>query len=192
MTHLLASKLEAITTSFSASAPAAVFQTLSESVVDAQAKFADQSGVTKIGEAFPAFNLPDATGTPVSSTKLLTKGPLLITFYRGNWCPYCNLALHGLQQRLGDIQAQGVQLVAISPELPDSSLSTQEKNELKFPVLSDEGNKLSRELGIVWKMPENVRPIFQQFGHVSCGKIFVSDCFADNPVFSGSAETEWG
>lgn len=133
----LASKLEGITTTFNAQVPATVSKTYEDEIESAKATFIDQSGVIRVGAKFPDFTLPDATGTPVSSAKLLNKGPLLITFYRGNWCPYCNVTLHKLQERLGDIQARGVELVAISPELPDSSLTTQEKNELSFPVLSD-------------------------------------------------------
>jgi peroxiredoxin len=163
----LASKLELVTVDFNAQVPAAVSETLGEVVKDAETRFAAPIDVIKVGEAFPSFTLPNAVGTPVSSAELLANGPLLVTFYRGNWCPYCNLALHGLQERLQEIQAQGVQLVAISPELPDSTLSTQEKNELQFPVLSDVGNKLARKLRIVWKQPDSLKPLFQQFGIVS-------------------------
>ena len=92
-----------------------------------------------VGQAFPEFSLPDATGKQVSLKELLAKGPLLISFYRGGWCPYCNLALKALEESLPAIKAKGVTLVAISPELPNQSLTTQEKNELQFPVLSDGG-----------------------------------------------------
>ncbi|KAJ4358652.1 uncharacterized protein N0V89_003236 [Didymosphaeria variabile] len=164
MTTTLASKLEAATADFYAKAPPGVPETLMAAIEDAKDKFAVPVKVIKVGETFPSFTLPNATGTPVSSASLLANGPLLVTFYRGNWCPYCNLALHGLQERLDEFKTQGVQLVAISPELPDASLSTQEKNELQFPVLSDEGNKLARELGIVWKQPDSMKPIFEKFG----------------------------
>lgn len=163
----LSSKLEAAAAEFHAKVPAAVSEIVNGAVEDAKKKFAGPVDVIKAGEAFPSFTLPNAVGTPVSSSELLTKGPLLVTFYRGNWCPFCNIALHGLQERLDEIEAHGVQLVAISPELPDSSLSTQEKNGLRFPVLSDEGNKLARELGIVWKQPDNLKAMLQQSGVVS-------------------------
>ena len=92
-----------------------------------------------VGQAFPEFSLPDATGKQVSLKELLAKGPLLISFYRGGWCPYCNLALKALEASLSAVKAKGVTLVAISPELPNQSLTTQEKNELQFPVLSTWG-----------------------------------------------------
>lgn len=116
------------------------------------------------GTKLPAFTLRDATGKDISSSDLLEKGPLLITFYRGEWCPFCNLALRAFQQRLDEIQAKGATFVAISPELPDTSLTTAEKNELQFPVLSDVGNEYARKLGIVWKQPDSLRQVFTTFG----------------------------
>jgi peroxiredoxin len=125
----------------------------------------DPDATIQVGDKLPAFNLTDALGTSVSSTSLLCKGPILITFYRGEWCPFCNLALASLQKHLAEFQAKGVTLVAITPELPNNALSATEKHSLKFSVLSDVGNKFARELGIVWKMPEYLRPIFKKFGH---------------------------
>jgi peroxiredoxin len=100
----------------------------------------------------------------VSSTGLLAQGPLLITFYRGEWCPFCNVALSGLQKHAEAFRAKGVTLVAISPELPNTSLTTVEKNALQFPVLSDVRNEYARKLGIVWEMPVYLKPIFKNFG----------------------------
>jgi peroxiredoxin len=88
-----------------------------------------------------------------------------ITFYRGGWCPYCNLALRSFQKNLAAIQAAGVTLVAISPEVPDAALTTAEKHELAFPVLSDLGNAFARRLGLVWKQPDAMRPVFAGLGH---------------------------
>src|SRR5260370_24870290 len=93
-----------------------------------------------LGETMPRIELPDATGRMVDCGRLLDRGPLVVSFYRGGWCPYCNLELRGLQARLGDLRALGASIVAISPELPDRSLSTAQKNRLEFPVLSDRGN----------------------------------------------------
>lgn len=136
---------------------------LGESIADAQSSFKPDNTI-KVGDVIPEFELSDATGKPVKSADLLANGPVLITFYRGEWCPYCNLAMASLQGRLDDFKAKGVTLVGISPELPNNTLSFVEKNELKFPVLSDVGNGLARKLGLVWKMPEYMRPVFQQFG----------------------------
>jgi peroxiredoxin len=124
-----------------------------------------KESIIHVGDTLPSFDLTDAVGKPVSSADLLAKGPILITFYRGSWCPFCNLALKALQKHLDEFQAKGVSLVAISPELPDTALSTMEKNELKFQVLSDVGHKYARQLGIVWQMPDNLRPVFEKLGH---------------------------
>jgi len=163
----LAPQLEAIYTNFAETVPASIKDTIDNTRIYAESKFANPVDVIKVGDRLPSFTLPSATGSPVSSTELLAKSPLLITFYRGGWCPFCNLALHALQQKLDDIRAAGVELVAITPELPDSSLSTKEKNDLKFTVLSDQGNKYARQLGIVWKQLDEMGPLFKQFGHVS-------------------------
>ncbi|CAM1506040.1 Fc.00g056810.m01.CDS01 [Cosmosporella sp. VM-42] len=125
----------------------------------------NHNAVIREGDALPEFKLPNALGQNVSSKELLAKGPVLITFYRGTWCPFCNIALAHLQKHLLEFSAKGVTLVAISPELPDTSLSETEKRGLTFSVLSDVGNGLARKLGIVWKQPDSLRPVFETFGH---------------------------
>ena len=116
------------------------------------------------GNKFPNFSLPNAVGEEVTLESLLNKGTLVISFYRGGWCPYCNMELRALQQTLPKIEAKGATLVAISPETPDNSLSTQEKNDLSFAVLSDVGNVLAKQLGLVFTLPESLRPIYRSFG----------------------------
>lgn len=124
----------------------------------------DKSRVIKPGETLPSFSLPDATGQEVSSSTLLAQSSLLITFYRGGWCPYCNLSLAALQKHVAEYKARGVDFIAVSPELPDISLSTTEKLDLKFPVLSDIGLRYARKLGIVFKQDEAVREPFATVG----------------------------
>lgn len=162
----LAPQLESVTKNFAANAPEAVQKIINAARLEAISKFSTPPSTIQVNSPFPAFNLPNASGTLVSSETLLAKGPLLVTFYRGSWCPYCNLALRGLQLRLDEIRANGVDLVAISPMIPDESLSMQEKNELKFEVLSDIGNKLAEKLGILWIQPEETKEVHRQFGHV--------------------------
>lgn len=85
---------------------------------------------------------------------LLEKGPVVVTFYRGSWCPYCNLQLKALQARIGDIHALGAQLVAISPQVPDGSMTKNEMNEIDFFVLSDQDAKVASQYGVAWEVPE--------------------------------------
>lgn len=116
------------------------------------------------GDKIPEFTLPDATGNSIAISDLLAKGKVVLSFYRGGWCPYCNLELRALQGILSDIQATGASLVAVSPQTPDHSLSTKEKNELAFPVLSDEENVVAKELGLVFQLPEPLQEVYDGFG----------------------------
>jgi peroxiredoxin len=116
------------------------------------------------GQTMPDFELPDATGEIVRSVDLRSQGPLLITFYRGSWCPFCNLALRALQERNAEIKTRGVTLLAISPQTPDHSLTLQEKHSLQFPVLSDEGNRVARQFGIVFALDPGLKTVQEQFG----------------------------
>jgi peroxiredoxin len=124
-------------------------------------KIAEQS--LSQGQKVPHFTLPNTAGKEITLDSLLAKGALVIVFYRGGWCPYCNLELRALQQALPEIEAKGATLIAISPETPDSSLTTQEKNELSFEVLSDRGNLLAKQFGLVFTLPEALRPIYSNF-----------------------------
>jgi|tagenome__1003787_1003787.scaffolds.fasta_scaffold20436415_2 peroxiredoxin len=105
-----------------------------------------------VGEAAPDFGLPDARGVTVTLADLRDDGPVVLVFYRGAWCPYCNLQLRAFQAALADIHAAGAALVAISPQTPDNSLTLAEQAELKFPVLSDVGNAVARSYGLVFAL----------------------------------------
>ena len=116
------------------------------------------------GSAAPDFSLPNANGDPVASEALWGDGPAVVSFYRGGWCPYCNVELKALQDRLPDIEALGARLVAITPETPDNALSTQEKNEIGFDVLSDDGNRVASAFGLSFRLPDAVNDIYKGFG----------------------------
>jgi peroxiredoxin len=100
----------------------------------------------------------------VSSEALRHEGPVVVSFYRGGWCPYCNLELKALQEVNDEIKALGARLVAISPELPDETLSTAEKNDLEFEVLSDTDNKVADQYGLSFSLAEELRPIYKNWG----------------------------
>ncbi|KZF19175.1 AhpC-TSA-domain-containing protein [Xylona heveae TC161] len=155
-------ELNAVSEQFS-QAPAEIRDPIGAAAGDFAASF-NRGSAVQPGQKLPAFTLPNALGKDVSSTELLSKGPILITFYRGGWCPYCNVVLHHLQANLKEFEAKNVTLVAISPETPDTSLTTAEKAGLAFPVLSDKGNKFADQLGLVFKQPESVRPAFEKMG----------------------------
>lgn len=114
----------------------------------------------KAGDQFPRIALEDPLGRAVDIPGLAAISPVVVTFYRGGWCPYCNLELRAYQKLLPDIEALGGKLVAISPEAPDNSLSTAEKNALSFPVLSDAEGRLADALGIRFELSEAVKAYF--------------------------------
>ena len=110
----------------------------------------------------PDFILTNAIGKEVQLNDYLKKGPVVLTWYRGGWCPYCNMTLHYLQEQLPTIQLKGASLLALTPELPDQSMSTAEKHQLEFEVLSDVGNKVAKEYGIVFKLTDAVADSYQK------------------------------
>jgi len=116
------------------------------------------------GDIAVDFTLPNAKGEPVSSESLRKDGPLVLNFYRGSWCPYCNLELKALQDVHAEIRALGASLVAISPQLPDESLSDSEKIQLEFEVLSDVNSVVSDQYGLTFSLAEELRPIYKNWG----------------------------
>ncbi|MDX6747022.1 peroxiredoxin-like family protein [Polaribacter sp. PL03] len=114
-----------------------------------------------IGDKAPDFTLKNASNTSISLYNELKNGPVVLTWYRGGWCPYCNITLHYLQQKLPQFKDQGATLIALTPELPDNSLSTSEKNNLEFNVLSDIGNTIGKEYGVVFKLTDKVAEIYE-------------------------------
>jgi peroxiredoxin len=117
----------------------------------------------KVGDRAPAIVLNNAKGETVDVAALLKKGPVIVTFYRGGWCPYCNFELKAYQEILPEITAAGASLVAISPEKPDDTLSTTEKNALAFEVLSDVGQNIGRAFGLVYDFTEELKIAYQGF-----------------------------
>jgi len=124
----------------------------------------DNAGIVstakQVGDKAPNFTLNNALGKSVELNDYLKKGKVILTWYRGGWCPYCNLTLSQLQQELPNFKANGATLIALTPELPDNSISTAEKNELAFEVLSDVGNKVAHEYGIVFELIEELAVMY--------------------------------
>jgi len=106
----------------------------------------------KEGDTAPDFTLKNAVGEEVALADLVKSGPVVLTWYRGSWCPYCNIALQAYQKNLAKIEAAGARFVALTPELPDKSLPTKEKYKLGFEVLTDLNNEVAAKFKIVFKM----------------------------------------
>ena len=122
------------------------------------------SDAISIGDQARSFELPNVRGGTLLLGSALQHGPVVLSFYRGSWCPFCNLELNALQTMLPEIKACGARLIAISPELPDNSLSHAEKLGLEFDVLTDLGNKVARDYGLIMTVHETLRPLYLQWG----------------------------
>ncbi|MBR7993210.1 AhpC/TSA family protein [Burkholderia cenocepacia] len=115
----------------------------------------------KAGDRAPSFKLKDQDGNDVSSAALLVKGPLVVTFYRGVWCPYCNIELQAINEVLPEIRAYGANAVAISPQTPVNSRKSVRTNELGFPVLSDVNGQTGADFGLRFALPDYLVELYK-------------------------------
>src|SRR5438477_1445321 len=128
---------------------------------------ADQAAVDyaarapKVGERAPDFTLPDQVGRQVSLAGELEQGPVVLIFYRGEWCPYCNMMLRTYGLRAADFSQRGARLVAVSPQTPDNSLTMAEKHSLDFPVLSDAGGQAIGTYGLKYDVDAQSRQLLE-------------------------------
>lgn len=170
----LAEELEARRAQFMANASDEVKAVMARADADLAADFASRPG-PNAGDPAPGFSLPAAAGGTVTLADELAKGPAILVFYRGGWCPYCNLELRAYQRILPEIEAAGARLIAVSPQAPDGSLSTAEKNGLGFAVLSDVGSHAARAFNVAFDLPEPLIGLYRRFGH-------------DLPVLNGAGD----
>lgn len=119
----------------------------------------------KVGDKAPVFTLNDPEGKPVSSTELLAKGPLVISFYRGVWCPYCNMELQALEAALPQYRELGANLVAISPQVKANSRKSVRQNSLTFPILSDVKSEVADAFGLRFQLPDYLIDLYKGFGN---------------------------
>jgi peroxiredoxin len=117
----------------------------------------------QVGDRAPGIVLPDVHGKTFDVATLLAKGPVVVTFYRGGWCPYCNLELKAYQAILPRLYAAGASMVAISPEKPDDTVTTAEKNAVSFPILSDVGQSVGKAFGLVYAFTDELRTAYDGF-----------------------------
>ncbi len=118
-----------------------------------------------LGKPIPNVSLTDALGNTAGLKSLQGGKPTVIIFYRGGWCPYCNLELREWQRLLPELQSAGGQLIAISPQLPDNSLNTSQKNELAYPVLSDSSLAAANAFGIAFELPPELIELYSKVGN---------------------------
>lgn len=160
----LASQLASYKAGFIARAPAARVAMMEAATAQLKSTGIESTAL-KVGDRAPSLSLPDAKGEQVSLKQLLQQGPVVAIFYRGAWCPYCNLELRAWQAHLAELKGLGASLVAISPQTPDHSLSTAEKNALAFPVLSDSDLAAAHGFGIAFTLPPELVELYGSVGN---------------------------
>jgi peroxiredoxin len=161
MAAALQAELDAFRAEWARKAPAEA-QALIAAQIEALRGGGAEGRILPVGAALPDLVLRDAEGTPRALRDL---SPAVIVFYRGGWCPYCNLQLRAWQRYLPALGARGARLVAISPQGPDGTLSTAETNALGFPVLSDSEDLAGRAFGVGFALPEDLVALYRRFGH---------------------------
>lgn len=159
----LREELEILTCEVKEATQPYVLQALEKIVSDLKkANFTERT--LKAGDIAHNFSLPDEHGNIISLNQLLLEGPVIVVFYRGGWCPYCNLTLRAWQKVLPDIHALGGQIVAISPEKPENMLKTVKKNKLDLIVLTDENSEVGSQFGVSFVLPSYLKRLYQTFG----------------------------
>lgn len=140
--------------------PPSVIATMQRATADLIASGAAGRAL-KAGDKAPVFALRDQLGEPVKSVDLLAKGPLVVSFYRGVWCPYCNMELQALQGTLPEFVALGASLITISPQTAANSRKSERQNALQFPILSDPRNELAAAFGLRFALPDYLIDLYK-------------------------------
>jgi peroxiredoxin len=165
----LQAKLDAFKADFEAGkppyrVPRSVVETMHRGTAELKAS-GQVERARSVGARAPEFALPDGGGEIVRSGDLLARGPLVVSFYRGVWCPYCNTELQALEAFLPQIEEQGGALVAISPQSAANSRKSARQNELSFPILSDHGNEVAAAFGLRYHLPDYLIELYKQLGN---------------------------
>jgi peroxiredoxin len=159
---LLQDKLDAFTAELlkSGAIPQSIVEALFKSTADLVAS-KKAEGALKAGQVAPAFNLKDANGNVVESAKLLASGPLVVTFYRGVWCPYCNIDLKAIEEARPFIEVKGASLVALSMQNAPNSRRSMRENGLGFPILVDKNGTVAEAFGLRFKLSIEIVSIYR-------------------------------
>src|SRR5437868_8416556 len=162
----LQAKLDAFKADYEAGKPPySVPRTVIETMHRATAELIESGAAQrakKAGDIAPSFSLNDPEGNVVNSTDLLKGGPLIVSFYRGVWCPYCNMELQALQEALPEVRRLGASLVAISPQSAVNSRKSARHNSVEFPILSDPGNEVAAAFGLRFRLPDYLIELYKQ------------------------------
>lgn len=158
----LQKRLDALKQEFSANVPANILEVMNHENEKLIASDIISKAI-KVGQKLPDGKLTTLTGERVEIEQLINGKPLVISFYRGGWCPYCNLELQGLESISNEIRALGSNIIAVSPESISHTKQTKEKNDVSFDILSDEGSFFAKKLGLVFTLPKSLQDIYLTF-----------------------------
>jgi peroxiredoxin len=161
----LQAKLDAFKADFEAgkppySVPRSVIETMHRATQELISSGAAQRAL-KVGDQAPSFTLKDPEGNAVSLSALLAEGPAIVSFYRGVWCPYCNMDLQALEAARPEFERLGAKLVAISPQTPVNSRKSVRQNKLSFPILSDTNNDVASAFGLKFTLPDYLVELYK-------------------------------
>ncbi|MCQ4140622.1 peroxiredoxin-like family protein [Chryseobacterium sp. EO14] len=159
----LAKQIEKFNNELATQVPQEILEAFGKSIEDLKTKNIEEKSI-KLNEMMPSFSLPNAKNEIIHSKEILKSGKMIIAFYRGSWCPYCNLELKALQDNSSKINDKKASLVAISPQSPDNSLTIIEKHSLTFEVLTDKDNTFAKQLGIAFELQDFVLPYYKALG----------------------------
>ena len=159
----LTEQTAALRAQINAQLPASTVQAFEASVQDLKQRNIE-AGVIRTGEKLPDFELPNVTNNIISSKQLLSQGKLIIAFFRGIWCPYCNLQIRELNNKLNLITDKNATLIAISPQSISHSNKMSMQNNLHFDILTDRDNSYARRLGITFELQDFVKPYYEELG----------------------------
>jgi peroxiredoxin len=120
------------------------------------------ANILPVGSKIPEFQLRDHDGTAISSSALLAKGRLVLCFIRGRWCPFCVAQMEAMNLILPEIEQAGTALVVISPQTVQQSFFMRDQHKLRFPLLSDAGNRVARQFGLTYRVPDEQKAIYQR------------------------------
>lgn len=161
--NTLATQIEQLNHELSSQLPQEILNAFESSIENLKTKDIEENSI-QVGGQIPEFSLPNAYNKKINSKEILRDGKMILAFYRGSWCPYCNLELKFLQDNITRIKEKNAVLVAVSPQTPDHSLTMAEKNNLDFEVLTDHNNELAKKLGIVFQLQDFVLPYYNNLG----------------------------
>ena len=159
----LQAKLDAFKVQFESQVPQAAVAAMHRATDELIATGQTERAI-KVGDVAPSFSLPDAVGNTVTLSDLLAQGPVVVTFYRGGWCPYCKLDLSALEEAADEIRAKGASLVVISPQTPVNSKKSTQELGLSFPILSDANGDISDAFGLRFRLQDYLIETYKSFG----------------------------